>query len=121
VPQLVTLELADEVIERARAVAKRTGRTYQDVLAGWLSRDGLPSPDELSDEEVLALCDSQLPKDQQEELSELLWMQREEKLGATDRPRLDELLGVYRRGLLRKAEALRVAVLRKLRPPLSES
>ena len=87
---------------------------------GWLSRDGAPSPDELSEAEVLALSESQLPRPEQEELSELLWRQREERLSAADRPRFDELMDVYRRGLLRKAEALRVAVRRGLRPPLGE-
>jgi hypothetical protein len=119
-PQLITLEVADEVIDRVRAVAGRTGRRFEDVLAGWLERDGAASPDELSNEEVLALCDSQLPENEQKELSDLLWKQREEQISPAERPRLEELLGIYRRGLLRKAEALRVAVQRKLRPPLSE-
>jgi hypothetical protein len=113
----MTLEIDAAVVDRARAVAERTGRRCEDVLAEWLNRDGPPT-DELPDEEVLALCDSRMPPDEQEQMSELLWRQREDRLDATDRPRLEQLLDIYRRRLLQKAEALRVAVSRGLRPPL---
>jgi hypothetical protein len=79
------------------------------------------SPESLSDQEVLALCDAQMPEDEQQQLSELLSRQREGELRPADRPRLDELLGNYRRGLVRKAQALQVAVSRGLRPPLGVS
>ena len=115
--QSMTLEIATAVVDRARAVAERTGRRCEDVLADWLERDGPPTA-ELSDAEVLILCDSQMPANEQEQLSDLLWRQREEQLEAKDRPRLEQLLDVYRHRLLRKAEALRVAVSRGLRPPL---
>ena len=115
--QSMTLDIATAVVDRARAVAERTGRRCEDVLADWLKRDGVPT-DDLSDEEVLALCDSQMPEDEQEQLSDSLWRQREEQLDAKDQPRLEQLLNVYRHRLLRKAEALRVAVSRGLRLPL---
>jgi len=104
----MTLEIDAAVVDRARAVAERTGRRCEDVLAEWLNRDGPPT-DELSDEEVLALCDSQMPPDEQEQMSELLRRQREERLDAGDVPRLERLLDGYWRRLLRKAEAFRVA------------
>ena len=113
----VTLEIPDALVDRAREVAERTGRRCEDVLADWLEHAGAPA-DELPDEEVLALCDSQMPEDEQRQLSELLWHQREQNLDAGDRPRLEHLLDAYRHRLLRKAEALRVAVSRGLRPPL---
>lgn len=116
----MTLEITTAVVDRAQAVAERTGRRCEDVLAEWLVRDGPPT-DELSDEDVLALCDTQMPEDDQELMSELLWRQREEQLDAKDRPRLEQLLDVYRHRLLRKAEALRVAVSRGLRPPLERA
>lgn len=115
--QTVTLEMPADLVQRARTVAERTGRRFEDVLVSWISPND--SPDNLSDEEVIALCDSQLPGDEQDQLSELLHQQREGLLNPADRPRLDELMGNYRRGLVRKAEALRVAVARGLRPPLS--
>jgi hypothetical protein len=114
--QTVTLEMPSDLVRRARAVAERTGRRFEEVLVSWINPDD--SPESLSDEEVLALCDSQMPEDEQQQLSELLYRQREGLLSPTDRPRLDELMDNYRRGLVRKAQALRVAVSRRLRPPL---
>jgi hypothetical protein len=114
--ETVTLQMPSDLVRRARAVAERTGRRFEDVLVSWISPDG--SPERLSDEEVLALCDAQMPENEQQQLSELLDRQREGLLGPPDRPRLDELMDNYRRGLVRKAQALRVAVSRGLRPPL---
>jgi hypothetical protein len=116
--QTVTLEMPAELVQRARAVADRAGLRFEDVLVSWITPND--SPETLSDEEVLALCDSQMPEDEQEQLSDLLSLQREGQLTPADRSRLDELMGAYRRGMLRKAEALRVAVARGLRPPLGE-
>jgi hypothetical protein len=61
--------------------------------------------EELPDEEVLAL-------------SELLSQNREDELESAGRRELDELMPLYEHGLLRKAQALRVAVQRGLREPL---
>ncbi|MCS6859480.1 MAG: hypothetical protein NZT92_04070 [Abditibacteriales bacterium] len=72
----------------------------------------------LSDEEVLALTELQLDKEQQATLSDLLERNREGALDAEGRRQLDELMRVYEQGLLRKAQALRVAVQRGLREPL---
>ena len=56
---------------------------------------------------------------QQEELSELLARNREGALTDAERDRLDGLMRVYRRGLVRKGQALKTAVARGLKPPLS--
>ena len=77
-----------------------------------------PSVDALADDAILALCDAQMEEAQQEELSDLLAASREGILAADRRGRLDELMNGYRRGLVRKAQALQVAVKRGLRPPL---
>jgi hypothetical protein len=55
---------------------------------------------------------------QNEELSDLLIRNQEEQLIETERQRLDDLMRIYRVGLVRKAQALKVAVERGLRPPL---
>jgi hypothetical protein len=116
--QTVTLDLPTELVERAREVAQRTGRRFEDVLVGWMSGTESPAVEELPDAELLALCDSQLPEAEQQKLSELLEQQREGLLGETERARLAELLRAYRTGLVRKAQALRAAVARGLRSPL---
>ncbi len=119
--ELVTLELPSTVIEQARVVAERTQRSVEEVLSQWLNRFVSEiSIDSLSDEQVLALCDMQMDEDQQQELSELLDQQREDQLTPTGHERLNELMTIYRRGWVRKAEALKVAVERGLREPLHE-
>ncbi len=73
----------------------------------------------LPDEQVLALRDQQMSEERQRELADLLARQREGELDAAGRRRLDEMMGLYRRESVRKAQALKVAVERSLQPPLS--
>ena len=56
--------------------------------------------------------------DQQSELNDLLDGQRENELGEAERLRLESLMQVYRRSLVRKAQAIKVAVERRLMAPL---
>jgi hypothetical protein len=72
---------------------------------------------EMTNEDVLALANAQLPESQKQELNELLVLQRDNKLGSSQRPLLDALLKLYRRTLVRKAQAIEVAVERGLMPP----
>jgi hypothetical protein len=116
----VTLQLPEDLAQRARAIALQTQRPLEEVLVDWLDRAGTEVPVEsLSNEQILALCDSQLDPDQQETLGELLARNRESLLKGSEGERLEELMQIYRRGLVRKAKALRIAVERGLRPPLS--
>jgi hypothetical protein len=116
----VTLDLPPEVAERAQAVAAQSHRRVEDVLLEWLGRAATYVPvDLLPDEQVLALRDQQMSEDQQRELGDLLARQREGSLDASARHRLDELMDIYRRGMVQKAQALKVAVDRGLQPPLS--
>lgn len=118
--EIVTLELPDTLARRAGEVASRTNRRLEEVLLDWLSRiEAEPPVESLSDDQLLALCDLQLETSQNEELSELLARNREDQLSASERRRLDELMQIYRAGLVRKAQALKVAVERGLRPPLN--
>jgi hypothetical protein len=115
----VTVEVPEYLAERARSEATRTRRRFEDVLVDWLDRVGSEPPVEsLPDEELLALCDGQMEAGEQEELGDLLTRNREGLLQGEDRSRLGELMRVYRRGLVRKAQALKTAVERGLRPRL---
>jgi antitoxin component of RelBE/YafQ-DinJ toxin-antitoxin module len=118
--EMVQIALPEEVAQRAREVAQRTGRRFEDVLHTWLAHaaENLPV-DMLSDAQVIALSEMTMDEDLQAELSDLLYDQREEQLDDTGRGRLDELMQVYRADMVRKSEALRVAVQRGLRPPLT--
>ncbi len=118
--EIVTLELPEHVIRSARAVVATTHRRVEDVLVDWIDRAAAEVPVEvLSDEEILALCDMQMAHEDQEELSRLLAHNREGQRTDADRTRLDALMQMYRRGLVRKAEAWKVAVSRGLRPSLT--
>lgn len=117
--QTITLKVSDHVAEVAANVAARNRQRLEDVLADWLEQSFKHVPVEwLSDDDVIALTELQLSDEQQHALSELLEKNREGALSATERERLDELMRVYEQGLLRKAQALRVAVQRGLREPL---
>ena len=116
----VTLEVPEELAQRARAVAAQTRRRFEEVLVDWIDRAGAePTIESLADAELLALCDQQLDSRQQEELSDLLAGNREGLLQEAQRDRLDELMRIYRRGLVRKARALDAAVARGLKPRLA--
>jgi hypothetical protein len=118
--ETVTLEVPDDLAARAHAVAAQTHRPFEAVLIEWLARVAEDIPvEELSDADVLALRDQQMHDEDQVELSTLLASQREGTLSEDERARLDALMRSYRRGMVRKAQALKVAVERGLQPPLN--
>ncbi len=115
----LSLELPDTVMRSARAVASQTNRQIEAVVIEWLERATTTIPvDQLPDDQVLALRDQQMSEAEQHELSDLLEQQREGALTSTGRQRLNALLHTYRIGMVRKAQALNVAVERGLQPPL---
>jgi hypothetical protein len=115
----ITIQVSDQVARHAAHVAAQRQRRIEEVLAEWLESVVSELPvQSLSDEEVLALTELQLSPEQQVALSELLEKNRENQLDAEGRLRLDVLMHTYERGLLRKAQALCVAVERGLREPL---
>lgn len=117
----ITIDVPEQVERDARAVAARTQRRVEDVLQEWLRKYVAQIPIEsLPDERILELSEMELSASQQEELSNLLARNRENQLSIRDRKHLDELMVIYRQGMIRKAEALKVAVQRGLRPPLVE-
>ena len=117
----VTLELPEELARRARATAAQSQRRMEDVLVEWIDRAASESAIEaLPDDQVLVLCDSQLQVGEQESLSALLARNRDGPLTPPEREQLDALMQSYRRGLVRKAQALKTAVARGLRPRLRQ-
>ena len=118
--ETIVLELPDKLARSTREIATRTQRRLEDLLVDWIDRTISDLPIEsLPDSQVLALCDSYLTNTQQEQMDALLARNREGSLTSDERRRLDELMLVYRRGLIRKAQAIHVAVQRGLRPPLN--
>lgn len=118
--ETITLELPESLAFRMRETATRTERRIEDVILDWLERLTVEPPVEtLPDNQVLALCDAQMPENQQTDLERLLRLNRERRLSLVEQNRLDELMRLYRRGLVRKAQAFKVAVERGLHPPLA--
>jgi predicted transcriptional regulator len=116
----VTLELPTEVARRVKELAARTRRRPEDILVEWLDRAAAEFPVEaLSDDEILSLCDAEMEVSDQAELSQLLVGNREGTLTEAERSRLDELMQRYRYGLVRKAQAWKVAIERGLRAALN--
>jgi len=118
-PEIVTIELPEDLAQQVRTVAARTQRSFDEVLVDWVRRAGAePLLELLPDEELLAITDSQLTPDQEDELSDLLEGNKEGTLAPAERDRLEKLMRLYRTGLVRKAQALKIAVSRGLRPRL---
>jgi len=115
----ITLQVPNRVVRQAAYKALQNRQPVEEILNEWLERAITEMPvEELPDEEVLALVMLQLTPNQQAKLSDLLVRNREDQLDAEGRRELDELMRLYEHGLLRKAQALRVAVKRGLREPL---
>jgi hypothetical protein len=115
----ITLQVSDRVVNQATHVATQTQQRVEDVLTNWLEWVVTEMPIEaLSNEEVLALTELQLTTEQQSAFSNLLTQNQDGALDAEGQRQLDALTRIYEHGLLRKAQALRVAVQRGLRDPL---
>ncbi|NKQ37510.1 MAG: hypothetical protein HF973_18085 [Chloroflexi bacterium] len=117
----VTLQLPNELALTAKTVARNTKRPLEDILVEWLDRAAAELPVEsLNDEQVLALTQQEMDSRQQKQLSILLAKKRESALSDVERQQLHELMQLYRQGLVRKAEAFKVAVDHDLLLPLGE-
>ncbi|MEM9161581.1 MAG: hypothetical protein AAGC54_00750 [Cyanobacteria bacterium P01_F01_bin.4] len=118
--ETIVLNLPESLISQVREVAALKQQCLEDVLVEWIDQAVNELPIEtLADEQILSLCNLTLETNQQERLDELLAKNREGQLGKAETQELDKLMQVYRRGLIRKAHAMKVAVDRNLIPVLS--
>jgi hypothetical protein len=118
--EIITLELPEALAQQAKEIAALTHRRVEEVLLEWLDRASADLPlESLPDEQILVLCDLQMQPRQQDQLSDLLARNQEGTLTEPEVTQLDELMQIYRRGLVKKARALKVAVERGLKPALS--
>jgi hypothetical protein len=118
--QSISLDIPDSIVQQAQQLASQNHQRLEDILIEWLTHSFTEHPVEtLPDSQILALCNMQLDEQQQDTLNALTDKQRENELSPADTQELQFLMGLYRRGLLRKAKALKVAVERGLMPPLS--
>ena len=118
--QSISLDIPDSIVQQAQQLASQSQQRLEDILLEWLTHSFTEHPVEtLPDSQIIALCNMQLDEQQQETLDTLLDKQREDELTPADSQELQFLMRLYRRGLLRKAKALKVAVERDLVSPLS--
>ena len=128
----ITLNLPEDVYKRAEGLAQLIGRDLADVLIEAISlslsstspldgrdRHQAESLKSLSDSEVMAMSELQMESEQDLRLSQLLSKQQADTLTEVERPELWTLMQIYQTLLLKKAVALREAVERGLREPLS--
>lgn len=71
----------------------------------------------LPDEELLACANQQLAPEKRQQMVVLLEAHHERDLTEDERAQLDALMQGYRRDLVRKAQAVQVAIERGLLPP----
>jgi hypothetical protein len=123
----ITVNLPEEVVQRAQRVAERAGRPVEDLLAETIELSLRPLGaafggdrpiTDWSDQEVLAGIGTELPPADDARLSQLLDQQQAGPIALAERAELALLLESYQSGLLHKAQALREAARRGLRGPL---
>lgn len=118
--QEVTLQISDSVWHYAKNVAKKSKRRIEEVLADWLEKvSNEIEVEKLSDAEVIALAELKMSAKQQKVLHKLLEKNGEGELTTAEKKQLDLMMEDYEIALLRKSQAMRVAVERGLMKPLS--
>lgn len=118
--QEVTLKVSERIIRQALLAASQKDNRIEDVLTDWLeSLFEEKFTDKMSDEEILALTKIQISPEDQERLSELLFKNRETGLNEEEQRELDLMVEISERNMVKKSEALRIAVERGLIEPLS--
>lgn len=124
----ITVTLPMEILQRAERLAHATNRSVDQLLAETIELSLRPlgkescqeeSMAEWSDSRIVEVAeDSGFSTEADHRLSELLHRQQAGSLTEAERPELTALMELYQNQLLRKAQALREAVRRGLRPPL---
>ena len=109
--------------ESGKPTAAQVGELLAETIELSLQPLGDAARDELlpnawSNDEALSNADLQMPAPEDERLSDLLDRQQAGSLTAAERSELTALMSLYQRLLLRKAQGLREAVRRGLRPPV---
>ena len=131
----ITLNLPDEVYQKAEYFAKLTNRNIADILTQAIALSLSPifshlataknlensSIASLSDAKIIALTELQMEPEEYQRLSELLHLLYNQHTGIFTNNEHSELLflmQIYQGNLLLKAQALREAVGRGLQEPL---
>jgi hypothetical protein len=123
----VTINLPDEIYQRAERFARLTNRDLASIITDTFVSslpplsdriDSLQPIKEMSDRAILDLANSQLSETQDTRLSELLAKQREGELTANEPQELEAFMQIYNEGWLRKTAGLVEAIKRGLMEPM---
>jgi hypothetical protein len=123
----VTLNLPDEIYQRAERFARLANRDLASILTDTVVSslpplsdqiDALQPIEELSDRAILDLANSRLSEAQDLRLSGLLEKQREGDLVGDEPEELEALMQIYNEGWLRQTAGLVEAVKRGLMEPM---
>ena len=115
----VTLNLSEKIYQNVSSVAKKSKRKVADLIVDVVEEKYSNQTSErplanLSDDEVLALANLQMPKKQSERHSDLLHKNQAGTLKPTEKEELDFFQQVYGAALARKTEGIYEAVQRNL-------
>lgn len=105
----VTLELPDEVYQRAQRVAQATRRPLEEVVIEWIRppvQVKLPELEHLPNDELLRAARATLPPEHTQRLQELLAAQQQRSLSEDEQREAVELVEQEDFVTLRKARAL---------------
>lgn len=118
--ETVTIKLPEPLAKRAKEIASFSQKQLEDLLVEWINHaiNELPL-ESLPDEQVLALCELQMDSKKQLLLSDLLSRNREGKINDYEVGQLDELMQIYRQGMVNKARAWKVALERGLKSSIN--
>jgi hypothetical protein len=117
--EAITIELPETLVNKVKEIAMLNHRNIEEMLIEWIDRAVNDVPIEsLPNEQILALCNLQMSAQQQDIFSDLQARSREEQLNQQETNQLNELMQIYRCGLVQKAQAINVAVKRGLIPTI---
>jgi hypothetical protein len=119
----LTVTLSDDLAQQLSTAAASSGQPVNELILGTIQRglaladlaEAAPALANLSDSEVLAAADLEMPRAQNDRLSELLQAQQARPLAEAEQQELANLMEYYKAGLLYKGRALAEAVRRGLR------
>lgn len=123
----IQLEVSEEIYTRAKRVSRQTSQPIEKVVAAWiqppgeserdLTQDMLSELDALSDETLVQLVRSFVPKDEAEQLSNLLSKQKQRPLSDVEQQEARDLIRKQDLLTLRKAKAIYLLKKHNALPP----
>jgi hypothetical protein len=113
--QVITLTISDSALKRAEEIAANTRRDLESVLSDWIDSSAHePVIESMSNTEVLALANFVAEGPLQDKLDELVAQEDAGYIAPAGQVMLNEITSFYRRMLVRKAYAIKIATERGL-------